>query len=260
MNCLLGYSEVVNHLDQLGNSMIEFLLDCSFRNVNAEAEFNFHINHPRFLALSTMEGRLLDLGAGDGGLGGLLDWPEKQEGKSLVGCDLLNSQDLPKGYSEWIPGGWRGEINSKNKYGGVFCIHVIEHVPDWEKMLISICEKLEIGGKIYIEWPSQETIYWPGAELIWSQFVSQVNFHGPRLLTTSSFFDDKTHTNTPPINSEVANILKNFKIIANSTIQMLDTSRDLVTYGIRNLNTADVTMGVWSYFGFAQYIAAEKIY
>jgi hypothetical protein len=41
---------------------------------------------------------------------------------------------------------------------------------------------------------------------------------------------------------------------------MLDTSRDLVTYGIKNLNTADVTMGVWSYFGFAQYIAAEKIY
>lgn len=231
------------HIDQLENLIIEFLLDCSSSNVNAEAEFNFNINHPRFLALSKMEGRLLDIGAGDGGLGSLLDWPVKQDEKSLVGCDLLDLQDLPKGYSEWIPGGWEA-INKKYKYGGVFCVHVIEHVPDWEKMLISICENLEIGGKIYIEWPSQETIHWPEAEHIWSQFVSQANFYGPRLLGTSSFFDDKTHIHDPPINSEVANILKNFKIIANSTIQMLDTSRDLVTYGIKNLNSADVTMGV----------------
>jgi 2-polyprenyl-3-methyl-5-hydroxy-6-metoxy-1,4-benzoquinol methylase len=249
----------MKNLDHLANSMIEFLVDCSTRKVKGEAEFNFHSNNPRFLALSKMEGRILDLGAGDGGLGSLLNWPAKQDGKTLIGCDLWDLPDLPKGYSDWIAGGWEA-LNSKNKHGGVFCIHVIEHLTDWREMLTNVCESLEIGGTIYIEWPCSETINWPEAEVIWSQFEALTNFHGPRLLTTSSFFDDKTHTSAPPINSEVANILKNFKITENSIIQLLDDSRELATYGIRNLNTADVTMGVWSYFGFAQYISAEKIY
>jgi hypothetical protein len=245
--------------DHLDNLMIEFLVDCSVGTVNGEAEFNFHSKHPRFLALSKMKGRILDLGAGDGGLGSLLSWPAKQEGKTLVGCDLWELENLPEGYSEWIAGGWE-TINSKNKYGGIFCVHVIEHLIDWNEMLTNICEGLEIGGTIYIEWPCKETTNWPEAEGIWSQFEALTNFHGPRLLTTCSFFDDKTHRSAPPNYSEVTNILTNFKIIANSTIQIPDDSRDLVTYGIRNLNTADVTMGVWSYFGFAQYILAEKMY
>ena len=47
---------------------VQFLYNCSNVVVIEEAELNFHLIHPRSEILNSMTGRLLDLGAGEGGM------------------------------------------------------------------------------------------------------------------------------------------------------------------------------------------------
>jgi 2-polyprenyl-3-methyl-5-hydroxy-6-metoxy-1,4-benzoquinol methylase len=109
----------------------------------------FHRNHPRYKALEKMSGPVLDIGAGDGGMGQLMGWPVELVGKSLVGCDLDVKDSLPPFYSDWISGGWE-KISKLDIFGGILAIHVIEHLNSWREMLSLALSVLADDGYIYI--------------------------------------------------------------------------------------------------------------
>jgi hypothetical protein len=233
--------------------LVAYLDSCSKEDIEAM----FHRKHPRYRALETMSGRMLDIGAGNGGLGQLLEWPTKLEGKSLVGCDLPESATLPPGYSGWISGGWKN-IAQKENFGGVLAIHVIEHLNDWREMLELAVEVLEEGQSIYIEWPVVESTVWPSATSIWESFKNLNTTHSRKLLSTFNFYDDGTHSEHPPRMDDVLSSLSKLKIVEKDRVYLPGVARELTSKGLKEFSVSNVTMGVWAEFGFAQYILAQK--
>jgi hypothetical protein len=237
--------------------VVDFLSFCSGEPTQKNVEIDFHINHPRFKALDQMEGEILDIGAGDGGMGQLMSWPVQQIGKKLVGCDLNAPINVPAGYAAWISGGFKS-IPIEKKYGGVFAIHLLEHLYDWEEMLDNASKNLKENGLIFIEWPSTETTHWPSASSVWARFIDLHPEFSTKLLTTFNFYDDDTHVIAPPQAKEVISRLREYDILESGTIFLPNVAPQLVTKGIKENSIASVTMGVWAQFGFAQYLLARK--
>ena len=229
-------------------------VDCEFRN---DIEEVFHGDHPRYKALERMSGEILDIGAGDGGMGQLLYWPKPQIGKRLVGCDLDKRDHLPKGYLDWISGGWE-HITTSKKFGGIFAIHVIEHLDSWRLMLERAIEVLDEGEFIYIEWPVMESTSWPSANEIWMNFTFEHESYTRQLLSTFNFYDDDTHTESPPSMKNVLDCLSKLNILENDRIYLPGSAKGLVSKGLNEHSVSNVTMGVWAEFGFAQYVLAQK--
>jgi hypothetical protein len=80
-----------------------------------------------------------------------------------------------------------------------------------------------------------------------------------QLLTTFNFYDDNTHTDIPPQMSEVLDMLVDFEVLESGTIYLPNHAEALVSKGLKEYSSANVTMGVWAKFGFAQQVLARKI-
>lgn len=237
--------------------VVNFLNSRINTEFSKDIEENFHTHHPRYEALEIMSESILDIGAGDGGMGQLLYWPKVQDNKSLTGCDLVLKNHLPKGYSDWISGGWE-KIGLSHKFGGVLAIHVIEHLDSWELMLKRAIDVLNEGQYIYIEWPVMESISWPSASEVWEIFKSAQGKYPVQLLSTLNFYDDDTHIDKPPSMESVIDSVSILKILKKDRILLPELAEDLVSKGLKEQSVANVTMGVWAKFGFAQYILAQK--
>jgi SAM-dependent methyltransferase len=239
------------------NFVTYFLESCSKIEYDESVEEVFHRNHPRYKALEKMSGPILDIGAGDGGMGQLMAWPVELVGKSLVGCDLDAKDTLPPFYSDWVSGGW--EKRSKSDiFGGILAIHVIEHLNSWREMLSLALSVLADDGYIYIEWPVRESVSWPTASGIWSNFkILQPRFSN-QLLSTFNFYDDYSHIEAPPTMKEVLTHLSIVQVIESGPIKLHDFTANLVSKGLKDDSVSNVTMGIWAEFGFAQFILAQK--
>jgi hypothetical protein len=205
-----------------------------------------------------MTGKILDLGAGNGGLGQLLKWPIDQGEKFLVGCDIFSPDPIPNGYVEWVGTGWEN-LPFRSRYSGAFAVHVIEHLDAWREMLNFVINRLEADSYIYIEWPTLNSLVWPTANSIWNRFSELAKSDEHSLLSTFNFHDDDTHTVSPPAEIDVLGQLSGMNIIESSEIFMGETANNLVSYGLSHHSTSDVTMGVWAKYGFARYVFAQKM-
>jgi ubiquinone/menaquinone biosynthesis C-methylase UbiE len=129
------------------------------------------------------------------------------------------------------------------KYDMIVMCHVIEHLPNGDKVIASLLPKLKNGGLIYLEFPSERS----------------VNFPSKR--ETLNFYDDPTHCRMFSI-KEVSELLTQNKL----TILSAGTRRQwiniiLMPFKIiyQSITKGYVRGGVyWDYYGFADYVAAKK--
>jgi hypothetical protein len=164
---------------------------------------------------------------------------------------------LPPYYSDWISGGGE-KLSRSDKFGGILAIHVIEHLDSWREMLSLALSVLEDEGYIYIEWPVEESVSWPSATDIWSSFINLQPGFSNRLLSTFNFYDDDSHSDTPPTTKEVLAHLSTVQVIESGRIQLQEFAANLVSKGLNDHSDSNVTMGIWAEFGFAQFILAQK--
>jgi SAM-dependent methyltransferase len=233
------------------------LNNCTQSDFSENVEADFHLNHPRYRALKRMSGRILDIGSGDGGIGQLIGWPVRLTGKSLVGCDLDQMFPLPNFYTDWISGGWE-RVSKSEKFGGIFVIHVIEHLVAWREMLSFAVSVLKDDEFLYIEWPVNESVSWPTASEIWLNFTKHQPKFSNQLLSTFNFYDDGSHVDRPPTMEEVLTHLSGVQIIESGPIRLQDFSAELVSKGLKEQSVSSVTLGIWAEFGFAQFVLAQK--
>lgn len=89
-------------------------------------------------------------------------------------------------------------------YDAIVFSHTIEHLRNGLEVLKSLVPKLKIGGQLYVEFPSERSMYLPPAD------------------GTLSFFDDPTHVNFVDV-KDVANAL----LAANVRVLKVGTARHL---------------------------------
>jgi hypothetical protein len=234
------------------DEVVEFLMHAEKIEFREDIDAEFHVHHPRYKAFSAMSGKVLDLGAGAGGLGQYLDWPKKLFGIEVYGSDLFAPESLPIGYKDYFSRGWQGLPTLA--LDGALCIHVIEHLDDWREMLPSLGTMLKSNSSIYIEWPSENSLHFPKASDVWEEFAKVRNGYSQQLLTTLNYLDDDTHLNEPPNIFDVVQALYPKRVIESGVIELETLGTELVAKGLKENDVSRVTMGVWARFGFAQFL------
>ena len=132
-----------------------------------------------------------------------------------------------------------------NQYFDLVVIaHVIEHLRNYDEVLVRIIDKIKGGGYLYIETPSVESVKFPSR------------------LGILNFFDDPTHIKPISIDEiEKIMISRNMKVIIKGKrksarelfLLPLTLLKDLVT-----LRTVKGT-SLWNLYGFATYVLCKKV-
>ncbi len=214
----------------------------------------YWVAHPRFIFLKQVarNGRLLDLGAGEGGAVFWKDYlrPSRNDIK-MCAIDVAKGQFFDRYDDYQIVNLDTGRIKyADDTFDAVLASHIFEHLLDLDATLGILFSLLKQGGRIYIEMPSSRTLDYPPRD----QFLRE-GFP----VSTTNFFDDHSHTKTYTL-KELSEMLEKhrFRIVQQGIINNRFLEDELITYGIRENDSEIATYGVWSKLDWAQYVVAEK--
>ncbi len=154
-----------------------------------ELYFTFH---PRTAFLKTLPhgSEVVDIGAGDGSLSVFRDWPAPaRPDLRLYAYSLEKGEHFDK-FDGFEISDWN---QSPPEFGGrmfdaIVCAHFIEHVADPLSLVRWAARKLRTGGRMYLEWPSPESLPLPPRGELEAAGVP---------LIISRFHDDGTHRDLP---------------------------------------------------------------
>ena len=210
--------------------------------------------HPRFrfFKMAPLDSKLLDVGAGSGGL-----WHWKQWGEPARNDIEMYAVDLKKGelfdkYQDYqICNLDKNDLKYDNNYfDSVLMAHVLEHIQDENKILAEVERVLKVDGRLYIEIPSIETLHYPSKDLFLHKGID---------VSTVNFFDDCTHIRTFALDT-LSETLKShkFKVLESGIIENKYLESIILSCGIKNSNQELSTYGVWLQLKWAQYIVCKK--
>jgi hypothetical protein len=230
---------------EISNVRIFLTPKASTKKLSVDPVARWHMSHPRYQFLQNQNGTILDIGCGDGGLGNYLEWPIKMRKIRLLGCDLNDANEPPKGYDQYVSGGYQ-KIESLEGITAITAIHVIEHLPNLVEFF-TFLSKSQSGTQLYLEWPTIESCSFPTIQSI------RENVLNGDLIMTSNYFDDNTHIPPrPPSLQEVETLLQSFGFCINNAIRFQrKTDADYISEMIRAGDRGGVTLAYWENFGFA---------
>ncbi|HVZ07365.1 MAG TPA: methyltransferase domain-containing protein [Rhodopila sp.] len=210
--------------------------------------------HPRFRFVKTARAgaSILDVGAGAGGLPAWKAWLDPQRHDLRLFAADRAPAPQQHGYDSWecldldealpdFPG---------ITFDAALLSHIVEHVRDPALLLAWIGSRLAIGGRIYIEWPSEASVRLPRREALLPFGVD---------LMISNFFDDATHRR--PVTMEELRIAlrdAGFRVTASGTIAAGLLGEELLARGLRRDDAFARLAGFWSMTGWCNWVEAVR--
>ena len=200
----------------------------------------------KFLKIINQKGALLDVGCGNNS-----PYNIKSKFPDIVytGIDVGDyNQTMPilaDNYIITAPETFADKIMEfENEFDTVICSHNIEHCNDRNKTLESISKALKSGGYLYLSFPSENSVHFPG-------------FRNGCL----NYYDDPSHKDVPPQFDGVIAKLKNngMKILFAAK-----SYKPICEYIIGFFNEPKskkekaTKRGTWAYWGFETIIWAKK--
>ncbi len=212
-----------------------------------ELYWNYHSRF-RFFKTSPSQSKILDVGAGVGGLYYWLDYltPSRTD-IQLYGIDLSKGKLFDR-YTDYQVGNLNSDkLKWPDKYfNSIIVSHVIEHIENIEVFLSELKRVLKSNGRIYFEFPSISTYNLPTRQKFLDQNIS---------ISTFNFYDDPTHIKSYTI-SELSKLLesKQFHIINTGVVKNHYLEDDLIHFGYHKKDEECLTYGLWSKTNWAEYI------
>lgn len=211
--------------------------------------------HPRFKFFKNIpfKSKLLDIGAGEGGLHHWKEWelPIRND-IEMYAIDIREGKFFPKYVDYQVCDLNRDNIKYSSDYFNVaFLSHVLEHISDEVRLLEEVNRVIKRKGKLYIEIPTPDTLFYPSRDLFIDQGID---------ISTVNFRDDNTHIKTYNM-EELEELLQStgFKVIEYGVIENKFIEDILFEYGIKNNDSELITYAVWSKLRWAHYIIGEKV-
>lgn len=214
----------------------------------------YNLVSPRSVFFKTVpaDSRVLDLGAGDGGLSVYKVWPLVVRPDVDLFALSLEWTDRFAQYAGVEIGNFETEVLEFGgiKFDAVMCSHFIEHIADLSKVLTYVEARLKSGGRLYLEWPHPQTKLLPRREF----FIGR----GLPVMTTN-FFDDGTHQETWSMEVVAQNLLaRGYKIENYGRIHFPFVADCLRDKARDSGDQVAGTFAVWCKTGWAQYLVCSK--
>lgn len=210
----------------------------------------YFTHHPRtsFLKTLPMGAMVADIGAGDGSLSVFRGWPSpERKDLRLYAYSIEKGRlfDEFEGYeiSDWntAPPDFDG-----NTFDAVICAHFIEHIADPASFVDWAAAKLNPGGRIYLEWPSPNSLDLPSRTELEKAGVP---------LVISRFDDDHTHRDLPDRDAIIAAFLaKGFLIEARGIVRLPWLEDEMLAHFRDADDGFPRQAAFWSYSGWSQYL------
>jgi SAM-dependent methyltransferase len=211
-------------------------------------------SHPRFLFFKSPPpgARLLDLGAGSGGLSFWREYGAPGRGDLRLfavdrqrGAHFGNYEDACVADLDCEPIGFAG-----TSFEAVIASHVFEHLKDPQAVMAQLADRLVPGGRAYIEVPSPASKELPRRDA----FVAR---GWP--MTISNFFDDATHLDTFSLDQLVAmGAASGLEAVSAATIEQPYLADSLVRFGLDHGDAEVLLYGFWAKTRWAHCVVLEK--
>ena len=222
------------------------------KKVNFGVIFNYFWRldpHRRFVMNLPKNSKLLDYGCGNGEV--LQRFHELRPDIKITGVDLIDfSEDVVKRGGAFI------QINRSDDilglgcefFDAVTCIHVLEHLTQYEALMNCFSTILKTTGTLYLETPHSKTLYFPSLSFI-STDGGPVNF-----------FDDPTHVRLFTETALHSLLSKHFTVekvgcYRNSFLMLM--SPFLILLGLISSRRL-LVLGIHHLFGWSVYAVCKK--
>ena len=214
-----------------------------------------NLSHPKTLFLKTLPlgANVLDMGAGDGTMSILRDWPQpSRKDLQLYAVSLEKGVHFDK-YAGYSLANWEDGPPAfpSVAFSAAICSHFIEHISRPLDFLSWISDILVPGGRIYLEWPTPESLTLPPKGAFAEHGIT---------LSISNFRDDATHLSIPD-RSEVSSVLtrRDFRVEAQGVVRLPVFEDELLAHFLGNADDPyAVQLAFWSKTRWAQYVIAER--
>jgi SAM-dependent methyltransferase len=207
--------------------------------------------HPRFRFFKTLPpaARLLDVGAGPGGLHFWREWNEPPRPDiTLFAVDRVRGEQAAH-YEAWAEIDLDTSLPDfpAERFDGFLMSHVLEHLADPARLFGWMAAVAAPGARVYLEWPHPATCALPTAETL--------RAHGFDI-QAFCFTDDSTHLHAPA-EAEVAAMLRSagFEVREAGRIELGLAARELMARGVRRNEMTWRQMGLWGLWGLVGWSA-----
>jgi len=211
--------------------------------------------HPRFRFLKSVKpgGKVIDLGAGGGGLVTWKTWLEPiRADLSLYAVDLQKAELFDKYAGSQICDLDKESLKFEASFFDAAVLsHVLEHIEEPKNLLHELRRVMRTGGEAYIEVPTLESMDFPSRREFLNAGVP---------VSTVNFFDDSTHRRTFSLN-ELKTLVEGsgFRVAHAGAIRNRFVEDTLIIQGAAQSDEELGTYGVWSRLGFAHYVVALAV-
>ena len=213
----------------------------------------FWHSYPRFRFFKTLPfgARLLDIGAGSGGLTFWRDWlhPLRTDIR-LFGIDFARGEHAAR-YEGW----WAGDLDTsvpdfgEQRFDGFLASHLIEHLASLPALVRYLASVAAPGARLYFEWPAPHTQDLPTASALAEQGFA---------IQTFNFMDDGSHRQTYALDEAAAHLAaEGFTVSERGETRLGILAEELMARGRRLDDLTWRQMGLWAAVGWSNYLVAE---
>jgi SAM-dependent methyltransferase len=216
---------------------------------DAAVEALFWSFHPRFRFFKTLPpgARLLDIGAGSGGLHFWRHWgaPLRPD-IALFGVDRTQGEHAGR-YDGWDSVDLDAALPRFGavRFDAFLMSHVLEHLADPPRLFAWMASVAAPSARIYLEWPHPDTRALPTAAAL------RAGGFGIQIF---NFADDATHLATPS-EAEAGSMLREagFRMRESGRVEPGLLARELLARGVRADRMDWREMGLWGVSGWSAF-------
>jgi SAM-dependent methyltransferase len=211
--------------------------------------------HPRTIFVKSLprHGVLLDIGAGDGSLQVLRQWLKPARLDLRFYAYAMEWAEAFSHYDRYEIGEWPNNkpVFDGERFDAILACHFIEHIPDPVEFLKWAASRLRRDGRLYIEWPSENSKDQPPRDSFRAQGIP---------IDTSNFYDDLTHKELPTRDSVIRAITtQNLIIDQSGFISNRLAEQEVLAHFKQGLDDKYALQFIlWSRTKWAQYVIASK--
>lgn len=213
---------------------------------------HYHAQHPRAIFMKTLPAgaTLLDVGAGDGGYEVFRRWPAPARPDIRLFAYSLDKGANFDRYDGYELGNWDRQ---RPEFGGmtfdaIYSSHFIEHITQRDAFFSWCASRLNTGGRIYVEWPSDAALHCPTMEEL-----AGLGF-GP---LTANFHDDLTHADLPATDYVLEQMRRNgLTVDARAVVRMPVFENELLRHYRETGDPVSLQFAYWLRTGWCQFVTA----
>lgn len=212
------------------------------------------MSHPRIQFIKELRrgATVVDIGAGDGSLITFRDWPAPRRPDMKFYAYALDKGSQFLSFDGYRIGDWN---RAPPDFGGIqfdaiHASHFIEHVERPESLIAWTAADLARYGRMYIEWPSEESLNLPS--------ISACKAKGINLMITR-FDDDDTHQVLPCRDFIIeCAVAANLVVEKQGIIRIPSLENDLMFHFKNSIDHFPAQAAYWSWTGWSQYLVLHR--